>query len=497
MRKALLRPLSNDNVFVYCICLIGFLFQILLILKIQSNFNAYIPHIMPDDSFYYFKIAENISLGHGSAFSIGEPTNGYHPLWMIVLVAVRMLLNPAKDTFVLSALAVSATLNALSALLLHRLLLDFGFTTMQSIVGVVCFLFSPWTVNLTFSGLETPLFYAALFSFLLVVQKILAEGGVQSNRRALLLGLTAGVCMLARTDAIFFTIPLFVFILVKQRFGALRMLLVAGTIATLILLPWLLWNIQRFHTIEQTSAIAMSALNQYSVPSVLSIDYWLLSITFMLWVAYSALLPLFYTHQPEFSILVASYTSIVVATCVLGITLHRRSKTTRVVIPAIVALPVVLLIIYYFFIRFFVQIWHMSALYILVIILVVNYVSRDANVQRRRIVAMMAVFAMLTYYSLANGYFHTQENIIEQSIAYRGDAVKNLVVCATDAGYLGYYSRHTVINVDGIVNNRAKDYILLGRFSDYLKVAGCDDVMVEAQRMKFYDRNMPQSPLSH
>jgi hypothetical protein len=90
-----------------------------------------------------------------------------------------------------------------------------------------------------------------------------------------------------------------------------------------------------------------------------------------------------------------------------------------------------------------------------------------------------------------NGYFQSQDRIVEQSEAYRSDAAKRLVICATDAGYLGYFSRHTVVNIDGIVNNRAKDYILLGRFSDYIKLIGCDEVMVEPQRLKFYDRNMP------
>src|SRR5215471_14491586 len=39
-----------------------------------------------DDAFYYFGIARNVALGHGSTFDGINPTNGYHPLWMLVAV---------------------------------------------------------------------------------------------------------------------------------------------------------------------------------------------------------------------------------------------------------------------------------------------------------------------------------------------------------------------------------------------------------------------------
>ena len=42
-----------------------------------------------DDAYYYFKVAQNISEGHGSTFDGINRTNGYHPLWMAVHVAAR------------------------------------------------------------------------------------------------------------------------------------------------------------------------------------------------------------------------------------------------------------------------------------------------------------------------------------------------------------------------------------------------------------------------
>jgi len=46
-----------------------------------------------DDSFFYLKIAYNFSAGEGSTFDLVNKTNGYHPLWFIILSAYFFILN--------------------------------------------------------------------------------------------------------------------------------------------------------------------------------------------------------------------------------------------------------------------------------------------------------------------------------------------------------------------------------------------------------------------
>ena len=57
-----------------------------------------------DDAFYYFGIARNVAHGHGSTFDGIDPTNGYHPLWM--LVAVPLFAAGADGTSAVRALLV-------------------------------------------------------------------------------------------------------------------------------------------------------------------------------------------------------------------------------------------------------------------------------------------------------------------------------------------------------------------------------------------------------
>ena len=44
-----------------------------------------------DDSFYYLRIAQQIAAGAGSTFDGLHPTNGYHPLWLLLLVPIFWL----------------------------------------------------------------------------------------------------------------------------------------------------------------------------------------------------------------------------------------------------------------------------------------------------------------------------------------------------------------------------------------------------------------------
>src|ERR1700753_2703072 len=43
---------------------------------------------VPDDTFYYFAIARNPARGLPPSIDGVNPTNGFHPLWMLVLVAL-------------------------------------------------------------------------------------------------------------------------------------------------------------------------------------------------------------------------------------------------------------------------------------------------------------------------------------------------------------------------------------------------------------------------
>src|SRR5687767_1647539 len=72
-----------------------FVFTLVLVL-IYSVWGLCIPGtqlaaLFFDDSFFYIKIAYNISAGFGSTFDTIHPTNGYHPLYLFLLTGLSTI----------------------------------------------------------------------------------------------------------------------------------------------------------------------------------------------------------------------------------------------------------------------------------------------------------------------------------------------------------------------------------------------------------------------
>lgn len=149
-----------------------------------------------DDAFYYFGIARHLADGAGSTFNGVDPTNGYHPLWLLVLVPVFLVAN-GKTALVLVTV-VSAVLFVLSARLIDRI----GRLTGRP-VPVFCAA-TPLLVTGTagplfwFSGMETGLL---LFSLLWLATVYLRTNGFLTAN-PVGAGALMTVVVLARLDAV-------------------------------------------------------------------------------------------------------------------------------------------------------------------------------------------------------------------------------------------------------------------------------------------------------
>jgi len=71
-----------------------------------------------DDTFYYLQIARNLVQGHGSTFNGIAATNGYHPLWLLVLTAVSAI--STRYAFILGFLVAAEITSTVAVFLLAR-----------------------------------------------------------------------------------------------------------------------------------------------------------------------------------------------------------------------------------------------------------------------------------------------------------------------------------------------------------------------------------------
>jgi len=73
-----------------------------------------------DDSFYYLQVARNLAAGHGPTFDQVSLTNGFHPLWMALLVPIVRLGGPSTGTVMRLVLTIQVGLVFAGTLTLAR-----------------------------------------------------------------------------------------------------------------------------------------------------------------------------------------------------------------------------------------------------------------------------------------------------------------------------------------------------------------------------------------
>ncbi len=158
-----------------------------------------------DDAYYYFKVAQNISEGHGSTFDGINPTNGYHPLWMLVCIPIFAL---ARFDLILPLrilLLVMSGLSAATAILFYRLLGKIFIPAIGAIAALYWAFSYDVLTRIYQPGLETGI---AVFFVVLLVYKVYEfettwRKDQVTNKQLFLLGFIAMLTVLSRLDLIF------------------------------------------------------------------------------------------------------------------------------------------------------------------------------------------------------------------------------------------------------------------------------------------------------
>ncbi len=205
-----------------------------------------------DDFFYYLKIAINLAAGHGSTFDGIHLTNGYHPLWLLVLTGLLKFLSVQQTLFAVPGLiCISALATYVFALGCFRRVVRDLF--LASIGGVVI-AFS--ALHLIFGGME------------IVLTLPLALGLCYFRTRpsfkwkpstALLYGFLASLVVLSRLDSIFFIAPLFALEVLWATGVPWSRRIGTGLLAAVGMLPIVIYvaaNLHYFHVLTPISGMA-------------------------------------------------------------------------------------------------------------------------------------------------------------------------------------------------------------------------------------------------
>ena len=269
-----------------------------------------------DDLLYYLKVAQNIAHGHGSTFNGVVPTNGYQPLWLLVLIALTYVTTSTQA--LLPFLAIVNFVAAVVTFLLARLLLR-----SSGVRPLLVFAFAAWvtlySVTLFFYGMEVTLTVPIILGILCLMRNI--AWLQQSARHTFLLGLLLSAMVLSRIDTLI-----------------LGGLLVAGMVAT----P----SLRRLLEIRLVGGVV---LGMGPVAVYFLLNHWL----FRTWLPVSGMAKeLRFNHTPSlepwrvfFHPLAGGFTLLLLAGLVVyGVLRKELSSIDRILFPAVILFPFV----YYF-----------------------------------------------------------------------------------------------------------------------------------------------------
>lgn len=403
-----------------------------------------------DDSFYYLQTARNIAAGLGSSFDGVELTNGYHPLWMILLLIPARALSANPDLLVQAALLLGAVFG-IGSLLWIRGTLARTAGAWAAAVGLMLFAW-PRFFGQTLNLLET--------SLLLFLYTTIARALVHRPSGRLVTGLLLGLASLARLDTVFLLAAFGILgtiealrergeaPLIRALWARLSPLLPAS----LVVLPYLAWNLIRFGHLQPVSGAAKSG---FPIPEL----------------RIEAL-----SRHPEFALLLFVGIGFLLAS------LRRRSSPVIRMLGLFGLAGLLHMAYTLLFMRWGVDRWHFVLLMPTALIglpwLAERVIGRTAWVGgmlfRRAALAIGLIAVVVVQGSSMTARQGRHLAAVREAAIWARDSLpEDAVFAMSDAGVFAYYSGRTTINLDGLINSYGYlEALREGRVNEYLRRRG-------------------------
>lgn len=391
--------------------------------------------ILADDAFLYFQIARNVAGGAGPAFDASGPTNGFHPLWLLLISPIWIVAD--GDLAVHLALTLAAVFGAASGVLVYLLGYRLGGRLVATVAAAVWAIL-PSAVLLSADGMETSL---VVMCALLVLNSAGRYQDEMQTSRAVALGLAGGMMLLARTDTVFLfaLVGLWIVAIAPGDRKLAHGLCVAG-IAAVPLMPWLVWNLYTFGTIVQVSAVAVpTALKGTSVDKRGKIG-------------------LLDAVGPTLDLYGGLFSSI---PFVLLLAKDLSCRWRQAILPLFIPLTALgALMIAHGAIRGSPRHYYFALLTVVLTLSAGLVLSRGVKAPRLRVLGVVLALGMFLLDNARvvairwNGDYPAQTAMLAAARSLN-QLPEDGVVGAWNAGILGYYGGLPVINLDGIVSNAA------------------------------------------
>ncbi|TPV94182.1 MAG: hypothetical protein B7733_16575 [Myxococcales bacterium FL481] len=241
--------------FALCVvlCIVGLLVRLIPLFEGDDM----LFHQPTEDGYLLLTVARNLAIGRGMSTAEGTiATNGVQPLITLVFAAGYYLVDGDKAGGVRIAMFVSVAIAIAAAWMAYRfgrrLLVDHPRGDRLAALAASLWFASPISLRHTTNALETGLY---TLIGLIVLDRLLILRRLEPQRRAVsqlsALGVWLGVCFWARNDGVFLAAATCGWWCVdawargRRRAAWVEPLVIGGT-ATVVTLPWVLFNLINF-----------------------------------------------------------------------------------------------------------------------------------------------------------------------------------------------------------------------------------------------------------
>jgi hypothetical protein len=211
-----------------------------------------------DDAFYYFKIAQNIVAEHIVTFDGQNRTNGFHPLWLLMLLPVFLATQDA-----IFALRIVGTFSNLLLAAGYCFALGFILPRYSVFICSICTALAIYYGRiLSRCNLETSvLIPLAVLSLVLFARIEATSDSRGATAKLLLLGCLLSLLQLSRLDAVFLSLTIVLFVVLRlvsmDRLPVARLCAIAGPPA-LTGTAYLSYNLLSFGWVTPVSSVSKS-----------------------------------------------------------------------------------------------------------------------------------------------------------------------------------------------------------------------------------------------
>jgi len=473
-------------------------------LPVETTIGAF----LYEDMFYYLTLAEHAVGGRGVSFDGTTTTNGLHPLWMLLCLSLATQFD--GNALVHAVLTVAALLHVAQGWVLWDLLQRHANRTI-AFLAAGFWLFNYRVLASNLCGLETPL---ATFAALAVLRLLVEARAQKRLGSGLVLGLALGAAIASRFDLLLLGLVALAWVALDARlapsFGRrAAAVLLAGTVASLVLVPWFAWSLGQSGTLLPNSREAVGLIHDVhydwrqpgAALAVLAQQLldgaWWSTHTANLVGVWPLPMPGLTTPSTPYWMGVALLFLLLLSTVPAGLYYARREANARLAIP-LLAYAALHTAWYTLFVEPEIR-YLMPALaagfagagLVAHGVLQANRAQwlRTALLGALALLFVNATISGILAWRIGHGTTFTHRYhllLIEAARHLERNTAPDTVIGAWNAGILGYYSGRTVVNLDGVVNDDALEALRGQRLLAYVRDRDIDLIVDMPYQFQFF-----------